>query len=191
MNTPTFNLSNPFMRSQRASMAPSSPTHLWRIEERRTIYVSSDTPNPRWSSERLDEILNHRNSQIERQVQVAPQGLVDETYGRLDTSGRDSRSYKGERSSRSSPTSGSPRNSYKGSPRLSTRGTPPSSPQRESAPVLPARHRILFYHRHDPHYGFTNFSPHPVIYQGKRYPTSEHLFQSFKVCIPTMSYPGD
>ncbi|KAI0784007.1 hypothetical protein BC629DRAFT_1272313, partial [Irpex lacteus] len=42
------------------------------------------------------------------------------------------------------------------------------------------RPRILFYHKHDPHYGFTNFSPHPVMYKGKKYPTSEHLFQSFK-----------
>jgi hypothetical protein len=45
----------------------------------------------------------------------------------------------------------------------------------------PLRARILFYHKNDPYYGFTNFSPHPVIYKGKRYPTSEHLFQSFKV----------
>jgi len=44
------------------------------------------------------------------------------------------------------------------------------------------RPRILFYHKHEPYYGFTNFSDHPVEYQGKRYPTSEHLFQSFKVC---------
>lgn len=43
------------------------------------------------------------------------------------------------------------------------------------------RPRILFYHRHEPHYGFTNFSDHPVTYGGKKYPTSEHLFQSFKV----------
>ncbi|KAE9399603.1 DUF1768-domain-containing protein [Gymnopus androsaceus JB14] len=42
------------------------------------------------------------------------------------------------------------------------------------------RHRILFYRRAKPHYGFTNFSAHPVWYNGKRYPTSEHLFQSFK-----------
>lgn len=45
------------------------------------------------------------------------------------------------------------------------------------------RPRILFYHKHDPHYGFTNFSYHPVLYEGKEYPTSEHLFQSFKVCV--------
>ncbi|KAH9942777.1 hypothetical protein B0H21DRAFT_696072 [Amylocystis lapponica] len=42
------------------------------------------------------------------------------------------------------------------------------------------RQRILFYHKYDPHYGFTNFSPHPVLYKNKRYPTAEHLFQSFK-----------
>ncbi|KAJ6541805.1 hypothetical protein B0H19DRAFT_1174732 [Mycena capillaripes] len=45
---------------------------------------------------------------------------------------------------------------------------------------MPQRTKILFYHRDDPHYGFTNFSPHPVQYKGKRYPTSEHLFQAFK-----------
>ncbi len=43
------------------------------------------------------------------------------------------------------------------------------------------RHRILFYHRTDPYYGFTNFSPHPVKYDGKEYPTAEHLLQAFKV----------
>jgi hypothetical protein len=62
-----------------------------------------------------------------------------------------------------------------------------SAPPISSRPVTPKlpwsrRHRILFYHKHDPHYGFTNFSPHPVQYLGKRFPTSEHLFQSFKVC---------
>ena len=44
-----------------------------------------------------------------------------------------------------------------------------------------ARTRILFYHKNDPYYGFTNFSPHPVMDGGKRYPTSEHLFQASKV----------
>lgn len=41
--------------------------------------------------------------------------------------------------------------------------------------------KILFYHAHDPYYGFTNFSPDPIQYNGKTYPTSEHLFQSMKV----------
>ncbi|KAF9648837.1 DUF1768-domain-containing protein [Thelephora ganbajun] len=45
----------------------------------------------------------------------------------------------------------------------------------------PARPRpILFYHKHEPHYGFTNFSNHAVKYEGRVYPTSEHLFQSLK-----------
>lgn len=45
------------------------------------------------------------------------------------------------------------------------------------------RRPILFYHKHDPHYGFTNFSNHAVKYCGKVYPTSEHLFQSLKVIM--------
>lgn len=44
--------------------------------------------------------------------------------------------------------------------------------------------RIFFYHKNQPYYGFTNFSPHAVLYNGKQYPTSEHLFQSFKVRAP-------
>ena len=43
------------------------------------------------------------------------------------------------------------------------------------------RQSIFFYNKNDPYYGFTNFSPDPVTYKGKQYPTSEHLFQSFKV----------
>lgn len=46
-----------------------------------------------------------------------------------------------------------------------------------------ARHKILFYDKHKPYYEFTNFSPHEVVYEGKPYPTSEHLFQAFKVCL--------
>ncbi|EIM82322.1 DUF1768-domain-containing protein [Stereum hirsutum FP-91666 SS1] len=51
--------------------------------------------------------------------------------------------------------------------------TAPESNEPETRP-------ILFYHRHEPHFGFTNFSDHPVEYHGRVYPTSEHLFQSFK-----------
>lgn len=55
------------------------------------------------------------------------------------------------------------------------------------------RRPILFYHKHEPHYGFTNFSNHAVKYYGKVYPTSEHLFQSLKVCIllRSTSNPSD
>ncbi|KAJ6495952.1 DUF1768-domain-containing protein [Mycena vulgaris] len=45
----------------------------------------------------------------------------------------------------------------------------------------PPRPRILVQPRKtDPYYGFTNSSAHPVKYNGKVYPTSEHLFQAFK-----------
>lgn len=50
-----------------------------------------------------------------------------------------------------------------------------------------ARPKILFYDKHKPYYEFTNFSPHEVVYEGKRYPTSEHLFQAFKVSLVTSS----
>ena len=53
---------------------------------------------------------------------------------------------------------------------------------------IPQRRRILFYHKHRPYYGFTNFSPHKITYEGKIYPTSEHLFQAMKVWqIPSYS----
>ena len=51
-----------------------------------------------------------------------------------------------------------------------------------SAPIRPRP--ILFYHKHEPHYGFTNFSNHAVKFEDRVYPTSEHLFQSLKVCTP-------
>jgi len=54
----------------------------------------------------------------------------------------------------------------------------PPSPSKRASPVYPQR--IYFYRREDPYYGFTNFSPHPVEHNGRVYPTSEHLFQSFK-----------
>jgi diaminohydroxyphosphoribosylaminopyrimidine deaminase/5-amino-6-(5-phosphoribosylamino)uracil reductase len=47
---------------------------------------------------------------------------------------------------------------------------------------------IKFYHKHKPYYGFTNFSSHAIIYNGKAYPTSEHLFQSFKVTSRALAY---
>ncbi|KIJ65304.1 hypothetical protein HYDPIDRAFT_167522 [Hydnomerulius pinastri MD-312] len=56
----------------------------------------------------------------------------------------------------------------------------PHSASPEGSSKQQTQKRILFYHAHDPYYGFTNFSSDPVEYQGKRYPTSEHLFQSLK-----------
>lgn len=58
--------------------------------------------------------------------------------------------------------------------------TAPPEPVGSSVAPFQRRERILFYNKHEPYYEFTNFSPHDVVYAGKRYPTSEHLFQSFK-----------
>ncbi|KAH7929045.1 DUF1768-domain-containing protein [Leucogyrophana mollusca] len=57
---------------------------------------------------------------------------------------------------------------------------PPPRPHSASPEGQATPSRILFYHANAPYYGFTNFSPDPIEYQGKRYPTSEHLFQSLK-----------
>ncbi|KAJ6513727.1 hypothetical protein C8R47DRAFT_1091704 [Mycena vitilis] len=53
-------------------------------------------------------------------------------------------------------------------------------PNSNSQPV-PRRQRILLYpRRQTEYYGFSSYSPHPVIYNCKAYPTSEHLFQAFR-----------
>ncbi|KAK0194012.1 hypothetical protein F5146DRAFT_415204 [Armillaria mellea] len=64
----------------------------------------------------------------------------------------------------------------------SARYSVPANPFRQSrsAVTSPTTSRILFYDKDKPYYFFTNFSAHPVVYNGERYPTSEHLFQSFK-----------
>lgn len=71
-------------------------------------------------------------------------------------------------------------------PRVSSAQRPSTSPQSSSLttrPTTPSNttllnekpNKILFYHAHDPYYGFTNFSSDPIEYNGKKYPTSEHL----------------
>ncbi|KIP09433.1 hypothetical protein PHLGIDRAFT_50683, partial [Phlebiopsis gigantea 11061_1 CR5-6] len=39
---------------------------------------------------------------------------------------------------------------------------------------------IRFYHCHRPYYEFTNIANYSVRYEGRRYPTGEHLFQALK-----------
>ncbi|KAH9932363.1 uncharacterized protein B0H18DRAFT_987775 [Fomitopsis serialis] len=39
---------------------------------------------------------------------------------------------------------------------------------------------IRFYHRQQPYYEFTNFAPYPIHWDGRMYPTAEHLFQAHK-----------
>lgn len=110
-----------------------------------------------------DESSNAKISITETSVNVLRKGRRDRTLS----------------SSASFPASPSRALAPKPGSRLVTaaaRHQPPSQePTSKRAPQ-----RILFYHAHDPYYGFTNFSSDPVEYHGKIYPTSEHLFQSLK-----------
>jgi hypothetical protein len=53
---------------------------------------------------------------------------------------------------------------------------------------LRQRKETKFYHKGQPYYEFTNFAPYDIIHKGKRYPTSEHLFQAFKVRLVGFDY---
>ncbi|KAF8630184.1 hypothetical protein AX15_003063 [Amanita polypyramis BW_CC] len=163
-------------------------TTQYRIEERtRTIYVTSDKDPSKWDQHSITEIL--------KVTEIAD---TDPSHSRLSI--RRSKSQpldlqmpvSDPRSSVSSPDSKEipPRTASKSHKRDTKAGislqipsthTPsPFSPIRLSSQRSTERQRVLFYHKHDPYYGFTNFSPHPVVYKGNKYPTSEHLFQSFK-----------
>ena len=152
----------------------------YRIEERsRTVYVTSDVSPSQWEHS-LDQIFTlaeesettQAGTQFTGPLSAETQVLISEDSSNAGVSlarehSARSTNYRSRRSEFSPATSF---------------GTHTDSPRR-SSPRTMVRPRILFYHKDDPHYGFTNFSNHPVVYKGKRYPTSEHLFQSFKVSI--------
>ena len=151
---------------------------IYRIEERsRTIYVSSDVDPTQWDTHSLNTMFT---------LAEVPESDQDEQPIRRTKSHVDNQDLL-------SPLDHIERNRENVSRRSVYRGRLPgikSAPLHLSTNIAQqgskskpssARTRILFYHKSDPYYGFTNFSPHPVIYKGKKYPTSEHLFQSFKV----------
>ena len=143
----------------------------YRIEERsRTVYVTSDVSPSQWEHS-LDQIFTLAEESEASQtgpLSAETQVLIseDSTNAGVPLARAQSARSTNYRSRRSEFTPGA--------------GTYADSPRRSSSRTI-VRPRILFYHKDDPHYGFTNFSNHPVVYKGKRYPTSEHLFQSFKV----------
>lgn len=163
----------------------------YRIEERtRTVYITSDEDPTKWDQHSITNILSvteisdsdqsdlpHSRRSIRRSKSqpLEPQDQLDASSD--------------PKSSASSPDF-SLRTPNKSQHRTTKTGTglqipsshmpQPISPIPISAQRSNERQRILFYHKEDPYYGFTNFSSHPVVYKGKRYPTSEHLFQSFK-----------
>ncbi|KAK7458111.1 hypothetical protein VKT23_010019 [Stygiomarasmius scandens] len=180
-------------------MTPISPSGLspveYRVEleERRkhTVYVTSDIPPSQWGSQDFGRLLRLVDVQGDRSVESNPEarckslseeqifssGHVPRTKSaqELYVSGQPTAHNRASRYQSHRQTL-KPSNALK-SPLFST---PPSSPRFSSRHNSPIRPKVYFYHKDDPHYGFTNFSPHPVMYNGKRYPTSEHLFQSFK-----------
>jgi len=62
---------------------------------------------------------------------------------------------------------------------------PPNPPPNPPRQPLESRKptEIRFHDSDKPYYEFTSYSPHPIRYNNKDYPTSEHLFQSLKVGI--------
>jgi diaminohydroxyphosphoribosylaminopyrimidine deaminase/5-amino-6-(5-phosphoribosylamino)uracil reductase len=145
------------------------PSVRYRVEERtRTIYVTSDVSPSGWDSRNLGSLFPHAGDPAQP-VQRTRSKTRTEYIITEDTSDLKSQP-------RSAPAVLTTQRSRQSNPPSPLNLSPNRSP-REPRP------RILFYHKDDPYYGFTNFSPHPVKYKGKVYPTSEHLFQSFKVSL--------
>ncbi|CAL1717321.1 unnamed protein product [Somion occarium] len=160
----------------------------YRVEERRrTIYVTSNAPPDPHTVTELFKLAEISEGEVDDSEDMnarrRTKSLEEREFRSLDhvLSGQEDKAESPKRLHRRSghghrkQLSSSSRHSY-------TRNTPPNTPT--SHDIRPRtmiqQPPILFYHKHEPHYGFTNFSPHEVIYNGKRYPTSEHLFQSFK-----------
>lgn len=165
----------------------AGPPVQYRIEERRrTIYLTSSLPPGKWDAGALDKLLDiseipddgvtaDGQTQRQRRSKSLNENELIVMTNDPNQKSRDPPSVS-PRTYRTAKNLAVPKNGSSSTP------TTPTVTIRGGSPRTPTRHRILFYHRNDPHYGFTNFSAHPVVYKGKKYPTSEHLFQSFKVC---------
>lgn len=161
-------------------------------ERRRTIIISTQLPPDQWDDSVRTQIYRELSSMGEEDPYDTSScrrthswtesevitGTENDKVG-LQVAPRPMRSFS------SSPFL-SPKHAITPSPPASTRSSPFLSPNKLKKPPSPLyknfpRKKIYFYNREDPYYGFTNFSSHSVKYEGKVYPTSEHLFQSFKV----------
>jgi len=161
---------------------------VYRVEERsRTIYLTSDINPAQWDTHSLNAIFTLAEAPEVEQEDMAEQP-IRRTHSSVDTQIiiAEEAVDRSDESRVSSPRMSvfrSRRPGVKSASAIANSRTTifsPGTPPRGSPPLPTTRQRILFYHKHDPYYGFTNFSSHPVIYKGKKYPTSEHLFQSFK-----------
>jgi hypothetical protein len=185
---------------------PEAPIR-YRIEEcRRTLIVDSTIPPGEWDPQALKDIFKLADIPAGEPLNATGHSQVYPGGSTICHSKSEIRIVE-DNSSRSSPEntlspprgefgSHSPQEMYPTFPKTVTGSGQTSSPiRRQGSPWTPSqtRPRILFYHSHNPHYGFTNFSPHAVEYKGKIYPTSEHLFQSFKVrhfCFAILTKKG-
>ena len=156
---------------------------VYRFEGRvRTAYVTSNVNLAQLDTHSLNAIyalVNGPNDEQEQEQERLAKHATRGTHPSVDTQAVNSEGavYRNDESRvvsqrRVKSTSSIPKSPVTFSLEIHQHGPPP----------LPTtRQPVLFYHKHDPYYGFTNFSPYPVNYKGKKYPTSEHLFQSFKV----------
>lgn len=150
----------------------------YQIDIVQRVRVTSDGP---LESDEIDQIKNKLERSLQRDLGGYSSGdessstkisITETSVNVLRKGGRD----RTLSSSASFPSS--PSRALKPGSRLVTAAARHQPSQEASSKRAPQR--ILFYHAHDPYYGFTNFSPDPVEYHGKTYPTSEHLFQSLK-----------
>jgi hypothetical protein len=168
-------------RDRSGSMPPDNRHHH---DHRQGWTPVSGNSSWSWSWANSLRIPGHGLVEVQAQVQVDEQWVVHHGQGHM---GRDRGGHRSRNLIHPPPTPiPAPRRTFTPSP--------------VDSPVIPgvttagamcfrnllrkrsdSRPKILFYNKHEPHYGFTNFSPHSVLYHGKRYPTSEHLFQSLKV----------
>ncbi|KAI6001273.1 hypothetical protein EDD15DRAFT_1671597 [Pisolithus albus] len=166
-----------------SDLAATSATYQIDIVQR--VRVTSDGP---LESDAIDQIKQKLERSLQRDLSgysssdessSAQISITETSVNVLKKGGRD----RTLSSSASFPASSPSSRALKPGSRLITAAaaryqSPSQEPTAKRTPQ-----RILFYHAHDPYYGFTNFSSDPVEYHGKIYPTSEHLFQSLKVSI--------
>ena len=153
---------------------PATPATR-QIDIVQTMRVTSDEPLTSGTigqiKKRLERVLHHDTGGGYTSGDETRLNITQTSLNVLKKAGRD------RTISSSAPSPSRPSRAPKmGSPSLAPQSQEPALKQHSLGPK-----RILFYHAHDPYYGFTNFSSDPVEYQGKIYPTSEHLFQSLKV----------
>jgi diaminohydroxyphosphoribosylaminopyrimidine deaminase/5-amino-6-(5-phosphoribosylamino)uracil reductase len=169
-----------------------SPVEYVVEERRRTIYVKSSVPPDQWDEATMQSILatpdvqgnasagTFRRTQSCTPVNMKIQEVEEGSGSNSETSA--SADSPNQIPAATIPMKKSARpESYAGSPMKLRKPPPFQEAASRGIHGVQARWQIYFYHKQDPHYGFTNFSAHPVNYKGKEYPTSEHLFQSFKV----------